>query len=384
MSFFKKLFGRKGEEQPEQKPEEQPEEQPVAGDSLPWIKAEQNPWNIDLLDLRPVTQAMVSSSKDPRMATNAVSYSGEDGKVFWNIKPEGAKTIDAHISFVTDKKLYPGVLFIPDTMEHKWAIYFDGSNVIFVRSWLREVQVVAETVQQQNKLTITSISGSFIPNEPPEFTRAAVTFLLISYVLGEVSPAPLPDYMEADTREAALAAFSLYGNKAQIGTFNLSFEAWSDTLMRSHSLLHIAVAREDTAEVAQLLESGFDINSLAGDGRTPLHWAVSAAGTASLTQLLSMGVSPDTRAADGATALMMATESKKADKAEMLLQAGANVNAQDNRGFTALHRASEMGHLDLARLLLASGADKSLPAGEYTALSLAQMREQHDIIKLLN
>jgi len=49
---------------------------------LPWIEASQNPWNIKLLDLRPISQTMLSTSKDPLMATNAVSYSGEDGTIF--------------------------------------------------------------------------------------------------------------------------------------------------------------------------------------------------------------------------------------------------------------------------------------------------------------
>ncbi len=38
-----------------------------------------NSWNIELLDLRPITLSMVSTSKDPQMAANAVSYGGEDG-----------------------------------------------------------------------------------------------------------------------------------------------------------------------------------------------------------------------------------------------------------------------------------------------------------------
>ena len=68
MSFFKRLFGT------DRKQETQPSE-----DHLPWIEASETPWGLKLLDLRPITQAMLSTSKDPQMATNAISYGGEDG-----------------------------------------------------------------------------------------------------------------------------------------------------------------------------------------------------------------------------------------------------------------------------------------------------------------
>ena len=66
-----------------------------------------------------------------------------------------------------------------------------------------------------------------------------------------------------------------------------------------------------------------------------------------------------------------------------LLDANAEVNAKDNRGFTALHRAAEMGHEAIVALLLEHGADKSIQAEGYTALSLAESRENKAIVKLL-
>ena len=52
--------------------------------NLNWIAANQNPWNTELLDLRPISQTMLSTSKDPLMASNAISYQQEDGLVFLN------------------------------------------------------------------------------------------------------------------------------------------------------------------------------------------------------------------------------------------------------------------------------------------------------------
>jgi hypothetical protein len=192
---------------------------------------------------------MLSTSKDPQMATNAISYGGEDGTLFWGLKPNKHKTISTNISVPINISLEPGVLFTPDTMEHKWAIYFDGEYLIFIRSWLRQVFVIAKTYQKNNHLMIESITGEFTEDESPELTKAVLNFLLISHSIGEVVPAPLPKELELNTRAAGLWAFSSYGNMAHIGTFDEKFLPLPTGRLRSHSLLHIAVAKSDINEI---------------------------------------------------------------------------------------------------------------------------------------
>jgi hypothetical protein len=155
MSFFKKWINKDRKEESKEEPKEE---------SLPWIEATQNQWGVRLLDLRPVTQTMLAASKDPRMATNAASYNAEDGSSFIDIAPAEITTISANIIIPTDRMLAPGVLFIPRTMEHKWAIYYHNNTLIFVRSWLREVLVTAKAVQRENMLVrgiLMRLSNSF-------------------------------------------------------------------------------------------------------------------------------------------------------------------------------------------------------------------------------
>jgi hypothetical protein len=374
MFNFKKLFGKDKKEQNQSNLEE----------SLPWIESSDNPWRIKLLDLRPVTQAMLSTSSNPQMATNAVSYGGEDGTIFWGQKPQIDKIIAANLSIAIDGALAPGVLFMPETMEHKWAIYFDGEYLIFVRSWLRQVFVVAKTVQVENQLIIKSISGEFLGNEEPAFTIAVLNFLLISHSIREVIPAPLPRELELNTRNAGLWAFSTFGKMAHIGTFDENFIPTTKGKLRSHSLLHIAVARGNVAEIEKLIQQGMNINALAGDGLATLHWAIAGEHMGPMQKLLALGANPNVASLEGATPLMNAVQSNKIDKVNLLLNAGASVNYRDNRGFTALHRAAEMGHIEIVEILLTSGADKSIEAENHTALSLAQASEKKEIITMLS
>ena len=146
LKFAKKFFGKKD------KPE-------VDAPTLNRIEASENLWGIKLLDLLPITQEKLSTSPDPQMAANAVSYSSDDGTSFINQEPESGNEITAEISLSVDPILAPGVLFTPDVMENKWAIFFHQNTIIFVRSWLRKVVVTADTSQQNGRLYINKIKG---------------------------------------------------------------------------------------------------------------------------------------------------------------------------------------------------------------------------------
>ncbi|MCW3161103.1 ankyrin repeat domain-containing protein [Chryseobacterium oryctis] len=394
MSFFKKLFGffkKKEVTKPEITEETQEEvastetvqKEEKKKDELPWIEASDNEWGVKILDLRSVSKNVISTSRDSKMAENAVSYGGKNGTEFWGIKPDNDKTISTDISFPIDAILEPGVLFIPDVMEKKWAIYFDGMYLIFVRSWLREVFVIAKTSQKNNQLIIENVIGEFTPNESPEFTQAVLRFLLISHVMREEFPAPLSKDFVEDTNQAAIWAFSLYGNMADFGIFDENFVPKPKGILRSDSLLHIAVAKSEENEIVNLIRKGLAIDGWASDGLSPLHWSIITENTDSLSKLLELGADPNVRSYQGATPIMNAVQANKKEHLALLLKSGAFVNAKDNRGYTALHRAAEINHLEIVKILLDNRADKNIEAEGNTALSLAITRNNKEIIELL-
>ena len=126
------------------------------------------------------------------------------------------------------------------------------------------------------------------------------------------------------------------------------------------------------------------IDLLAGDGLAPLHWALASEDPAITALLLDRGSPVDVRSTQGATPLMTAAQSASVDKVRLLLDRGADVNARDGRGFTALHRAAELGRLEILRLLLDRGAWPDVDVGGQTPRTLAAANGKEDAVAVLD
>jgi hypothetical protein len=360
----------------------------VGGDAdprVPWLEAADNPWGVRVLDVRPITLTRLSTSTDPNCAANAVSFGQDDGRSFVGQPPKVARSIKANLRFPIDRILADGVLFVPRGMEHKWALFYHFGRIICVRSWLRQVQALAEVETHETHVVITAIHGTLVAeDEEPALTIRVLDYLLRSHALNTVYPAPLAGGIELDPRAAAMWCMSMFGNRALLATPYEFDRREPDQPLRTHSLLHIAVARGDVAALKASLAAGIPVDLLAGDGLAPLHWALTSGDPAIMTLLLDRGSPVDVRSSQGATPLMTAVQSGRPEQVLFLLDHGANSNARDRRGFTALHRAAEMGYLDVVRVLLDRGASPTPEAEGQTPRSLAEARGQAGIVALLS
>jgi hypothetical protein len=269
-------------------------------------------------------------------------------------------------------------------MEHKWAVFVYGGRFLFVRSWRRELLVAARVRRGDGYVEVEQVEGVFTdPDEPLALTEAILDFIVRSHVLGLVHPAPLGVAVDDDLDAAGLWCMNMFGNLAWYATPEPLILEPPERVLRSNSLFHVAVARNDRASAAEQLDAGVPIDLLAGDGQSALHWALTTPGTGMLEWLVACGLAVDTRSDEGATALMLAVQHDDVDDATWLLDHGADPDAADDRGFTSLHRAAEMGHADLVRLLLERDATRGPVAQGHTPHALAQARGHSEIVSAL-
>ncbi len=70
------------------------------------------------------------------------------------------------------------------------------------------------------------------------------------------------------------------------------------------------------------------------------------------------------------------------EEVEKVLAQGVDVNQTDDEGYSALQAAAENGYLDVVKLLVAKGANVNYK-GEYTALQLAEMADNTEVVAYL-
>ena len=180
------------------------------GDSIKWLEAAGNSWGVRVLDVRPVTHTMLLLTGNQQMASNAVSWRADDGTSFIGEEPPVTRIVETNLRFPIDRRLADGVLFVPDEMEHKWALFYHRGEIICVSSWLRQVRVVARVEEHDSQIEITAVRGTFVAeDEDPEFTVRVLDYLLRSHALETEYPAP-----EVSSYPTGSNSFGLYEGAA--------------------------------------------------------------------------------------------------------------------------------------------------------------------------
>ncbi|MDH3997681.1 MAG: ankyrin repeat domain-containing protein [Desulfuromonadales bacterium] len=128
--------------------------------------------------------------------------------------------------------------------------------------------------------------------------------------------------------------------------------------------LHFAAQDGDLVRVKELVEKGYDINSVDEDmSFTPLHYAAQYEHLEVINYLLSVGANVNAHEEEsiGETPLGNVSATCSYEVAEILIEAGANPTIPGWMQLTALHRAGERKKAEGQRVynLLLATAKKS-------------------------
>lgn len=128
------------------------------------------------------------------------------------------------------------------------------------------------------------------------------------------------------------------------------------------------------------------VDTISGDGFTPLHLAAFFGLSDAVRLLLARGTLVDRNGTGWmtGTALHAGASGGHASVVRLLLGAGADPNNRQQHGYTPLHSAAANGDLESVELLLDAGADPAAANDEgETALILAEKQDDLVIVERL-
>src|SRR5262245_43811767 len=94
-----------------------------ANPEVRWLGPSEHSWPIPVRDGRSVTDGMMSTSTNQEAAMNAMSWRQDDGSEFAAATPSTPRSAPIELRYRGDRMLADGVLFTPEQMEHKWALF---------------------------------------------------------------------------------------------------------------------------------------------------------------------------------------------------------------------------------------------------------------------
>jgi hypothetical protein len=186
--------------------------------SCEWLEVgPENPFNVRVLDVRPLTQTVTSMTENRDIAKSFVDLRQCDGSRLLKIEIEGVVRVPCELSLPFGNGLSEGPIFKASEMEDKWDIYVYDSVFYFARSWAGNLIYRAPFRFNDGVVRISAIESS-----PGHVQKAdqTVYFLLVSHVLGQSFPNPIPDETENDAEQIAWQSFASFGRKSICATYS--------------------------------------------------------------------------------------------------------------------------------------------------------------------
>ena len=126
--------------------------------------------------------------------------------------------------------------------------------------------------------------------------------------------------------------------------------------------LHYAAWSGESKKIAELVESGVDVDATDEDSKTALHWAAEAGDAETLEQLLTSGCDPDAICGESDTALHVAVRYGHCECIKALISGGIDlrfISWIDHRhnGQTPVHLAVLHGHPKCVEALISGGVE---------------------------
>ena len=184
-----------------------------------WIPASENPFGMEVLDCRAVSDTLLSVTSDPEVAERFVKLRDATGQEVRGAEPQESTIVQCNLAYPSAGEPLEGPLVKAEEMEDKWDIYFYDGYLYFTRSWTGQLVFRAKITFEPGRARITEIAAPRIYVERIDLAVGAVDFLIKRYVYNMDVPHPLPSDIPKEAQTLAMASFSEFGRAAQFGSY---------------------------------------------------------------------------------------------------------------------------------------------------------------------
>jgi hypothetical protein len=184
-----------------------------------WLEPHESPFGIRVLDCRPFTTSMISSTKDSSITVRFATLRRSDGSEHRSAHPEDSVRIACSLSYNAGGGSNDGTLFRAERMEDKWDIFLHDGRLLFVRSWTGTLIFAASVSFRDGRAIVTEIEACRPQADDPTRPIRVVDFLLKTHVHRVEWPHPLLQVPGNDVQALVLGSFSEFGRWARYGTF---------------------------------------------------------------------------------------------------------------------------------------------------------------------
>jgi hypothetical protein len=181
---------------------------------------EGNPFNKRILDIRPYTQQMITTTKDRHLAEFFVTSRAGIGQEYIGFEFKNAISIHAELNFPHSGSKIEGAGYKATQMEDKWDVYAWDNIIYFVRSWTGVVAYKAFFTCDDKSLSVYKITFEGITSSENEKSIALnnIYFLLQTLIFKAIQPHKIPEHLVTN-EEIAVYSFGTFGRNCWYATY---------------------------------------------------------------------------------------------------------------------------------------------------------------------
>jgi len=180
-----------------------------------------NPFNKQILDIRSLTQTMMSFTRDKSVAELFNKQRLSIGEELIGVEIPNSKIIESSLIYPHNGTKIEGTCFKAKCMEDKWDIYGWNDIMYFTRSWTGAIVYKAFINVTDSNFTVYKIEYCPDTNTKEEESLAinSVHFLIMTLAFGTIYPHKIPKTINIE-KDIALYSFAQFGRNCWYATFD--------------------------------------------------------------------------------------------------------------------------------------------------------------------